>query len=208
MSVITSSQFASVIETGTDWRDTAKKVLEQLESIRTSQDNFNIGFLYVSDYLADNFSSILTLFKSVLEIETWIGSIAMGVCGNGIEYIDKPAISVMVGYLPEELFCIISPSESHSEISDADVERWLGRHEPMLVLAHGDPMMNANPNDMLKELDELTGGFMVGGLASSRSHIRFWPALLARTGWAALCFHKVFPLRPALPRGACLSVKP
>lgn len=201
MSLTTSSQFASVIETGTDWRDTAKKVLEQLESIRTENDKFNIGFLYVSDYLADNFSSILNLFKSVLEIETWVGSVAMGVCGNGIEYIDKPAISVMVGHIPSEHFCLIPPGENHSEVTDAALESWLGRHEPMLVLAHGDPMMNANPVDLLQELDELTDGFMVGGLASSRSQHAFLAGTIGEDGVGGVVFSQDIPVATGLTQG-------
>jgi small ligand-binding sensory domain FIST len=201
MSLATSSQFASIIETGSDWRDTAKKVLEKLESIRTDEDSFNIGFLYVSDYLADNFSSILTLFKSVLNIEIWVGSVAMGVCGNGVEYIDKPAISVMIGHIPDELFCLIPPSESHSEISDPELEGWLGRHEPMLVLTHGDPMMNANPNDMLRELDELTGGFMVGGLASSRSQHSFLAGTIGEDGLGGIVLSHDIPVATSLTQG-------
>ena len=98
MPLTTSTKFVSVIESGTDWRDTSKKVLEQLETVRTENDGFNIGFLYVSDHLCDDLSSILNLFKSVLNIEHWCGCVAMGICGNGIEHIDKPAISVMIGH--------------------------------------------------------------------------------------------------------------
>lgn len=110
MSLTTSSRFASAIDSGTDWRDTSKKVLEQLEQARTENDGFNIGFLYVSDHLCDNLSSILGLFKSVLEIEHWCGCVGMGICGNGTEYIDKPAISVMIGHIDKDAFCIFLPA--------------------------------------------------------------------------------------------------
>lgn len=170
MTITTSSQFASIIETGTDWRDTAKKVLEQLESVRTDNDGFNFGFLYVSDHLAGDLSSILNLFKSVLNIENWVGSIGMGVCGNGIEYIDKPAISVMIGHFDEDQFCFFSTG-MHNDENDfsKSCEDWLKHHDPMLVLSHGDPMMQDNPNHLLKNIDMDIGGFCVGGLASSRT---------------------------------------
>ena len=67
MPVFTSSDFASCIASGTDWRDTSKKVLEQLESVKTEGKKFNIGFLYLSDNLANDAGSILALFQSVLK---------------------------------------------------------------------------------------------------------------------------------------------
>lgn len=201
MSLTTSSQFASVIESGTDWRDTAKKVLEQLESVRTEHDKFNIGFLYVSDYLAENLSSILNLFKSVLEIENWVGSVAMGVCGNGIEHIDKPAISVMIGYMPPEFFCIIPPSDNYTEQTGNALHRWLGRHDPMLVLTHGDPMMTHNPVDMLQEIEEMTEGFLVGGLASSRTHHYFLANTISEDGLGGVVFSQDIPVATTLSQG-------
>ena len=64
MSLYTSSQFAAASATGTDWRDTSKAVLEKLEEVRTDGHQFNFGFLYITDHLADDAQSILNLFKS------------------------------------------------------------------------------------------------------------------------------------------------
>lgn len=168
MPITTSSQFASVIETGTDWRDTSKKVLEQLESIRTDNQNFNIGFLYVSDHLADDLTSIVNLFKSVLEIESWVGSIGMGVCGNGAEEIDTVSISVMVGHLDQDQFHFYAPLLEGSNKQTESLQKWLTTRDPMLVITHADPMMQDNPVDILEHIDNKVGGFTVGGLASSR----------------------------------------
>lgn len=168
MPLTTSSQFASCIESGTDWRDTSKKILEQLESIRTEDSNFNIGFLYVSDHLADDLTSIVNLFKSVLEIENWVGSVGMGICGNGQEYIDVPSISVMIGHLNKKQFQFYSPVLGAETKQDAKLESWLREHDPMLVITHADPMMQDNPVDVMQHIEEKIGGFAVGGLASSR----------------------------------------
>lgn len=171
MPLTTSSQFASVIETGTDWRDTSKKILEKLESIRTENAHFNIGFLYVSDHLAEDLSSITNLFKSVLEIDNWFGSVGMGVCGNGIEHIDKVAISVMIGQFEENSFHFVKlPNvENDGETQNmASFDQWMNTHEPMLALTHANPLMADNPTDVLNEITEEVGGFIVGGLASSR----------------------------------------
>lgn len=166
MPLTTSSKFASVIETGTDWRDISKKILEQLESIRTQGSHFNVGFLYVSDELAADISSITDLFKSVLGINNWVGSVGMGVCGNGIEHVNKAAISVMVGQFEEDSFKFYN---QHGDADNRGFNHWMGRYEPLLALIHANPTMYDNPLDLLELIDEEIGGFTVGGMSSSRS---------------------------------------
>lgn len=168
MSFITSSHFASTIQTGTDWRDTSKKTLETLEKARTEGDNFNIGFLYVSDHLSEDLTSILNLFKSVLNIENWVGCVGIGVCANGVEHIDTPAISAMIGHLPEEQFHIFQPLELAENEGEHALCDWLEENDPMLVFAHGTPAGEEDPALLIKKLDNLTGGFVAGGLSSAR----------------------------------------
>ena len=104
MSLFTSSSFASAAASGTDWRDTAKTVLEMLEEAKTPGHDFNFGFLYISDHLSEDAVSILNLFKSVLNIENWVGEIGLGIAGCGERFVDQPAISAMIGHFDEEDF--------------------------------------------------------------------------------------------------------
>ena len=115
MPLLTSTDFASASASGTDWRDTSKAVLEKLDSIRTEDDGFNFGFLYISDYLADDATSIYNLFRSVLKIDNWIGSIGMGVIGTQESLVDQPAISAMIGRFPEESFCIFPKNNRETD---------------------------------------------------------------------------------------------
>ena len=101
MNAITSTRYVSAAATGETWRDISKKVLEDLESVRTDGFRPNMGFLYLTDALAADAGSILTLFRSVTGIERWTGCAAIGVCANGIEYVGVPAISVLVGQVNE-----------------------------------------------------------------------------------------------------------
>ncbi len=190
MSLITSTDFASASASGTDWRDTSKAVLEKLDSIRTKEDGFNFGFLYISDYLADDASSIYNLFRSVLKIDNWIGSIGMGVIGTGKPLVDQPAISAMIGRFPEDSFCIFPKEHQDSDIelitsendkgnlerqgprylSEDVVQQWLIEHVPKLGVLHIDPLSPHNPEEFLGDLERNTNCFFVGGLTSSRSH--------------------------------------
>lgn len=164
MSLFTSTDFASACAAGTDWRDTSKNVLEKLDGIRTDQDGFNFGFLYVSDHLADDMNSILTLFKSVLKIDHWVGSVGMGVLGCGQSFVDQPAISAMIGRFDKDSFCIFPAKGDDQSV----VSEWLESHTPMLGVVHGDPMSEEDPQEVLRDLSESTQSFLVGGLSSSR----------------------------------------
>lgn len=186
MSLITSTQFASACASGTDWRDTSKTVLEQLDAIRTEDDDFNFGFIYISDHLTDDTTSILNLFKSVLKIDHWVGSVGMGVLGCSESLVDQPAISAMIGHFDEGSFCMLpdtdhihipmigmpEPDEDNDE-QDIDpehtFEQWLKQNTPMLGVVHGNPLSEENPQDVLSALEERTNGFFVGGLSSSRA---------------------------------------
>ena len=201
MSLTTSSKFASAIDSGTDWRDTSKKVLEQLEQARTDNDNFNVGFLYVSDHLCDDLSSILGLFKSVLEIEHWCGCVGMGICGNGTEYIDKPAISVMIGHIDKEQFCIFPSGDIDDGKAAKALEPWINHQDPFVVLTHGDPVMDANPASVLGKLEELTGGFLIGGLASSRSEHACIADNIGDSGVCGIAFSQEMQISCALSQG-------
>ncbi len=164
MSVFTSSDFASASAAGTDWRDTSKNVLEKLNDVRTDDDSFNFGFLYISDHLAEDASSILNLFKSVLKIDHWVGSVGMGVLGCGQSFVDQPAISAMIGRFDTDSFCVF-PATGDDQSS---VSEWLEGNTPMLGIVHGDPMSEQDPQEVLKDLAMTTNSFLIGGLSSSR----------------------------------------
>ena len=165
----TSSHFASSLATGTNWRDTAKKVLEDLESVKTTDGYFNFGFLYVTDYLADDLPSILNLFRSVLSIDHWVGTVGMGVCGNGDEHIDKPAISAMIASLDPNQFCALPFMEDGIIEADPALKDWMKQNDTMLSILHADPALSPGIGQALGTMETMIGGFSVGGLTSSRN---------------------------------------
>lgn len=166
-----SSQFVSATATGTDWRDTSKKILEFLKPVAADDKEFNLGFLYLSDRLADDAGSIVNLFQSVLSIENWVGCTGVGVCANGESHIDVPAISVMIGKFDESDFCVF-PSLDKEDGQDSPVQEalkpWLDQNAPMMVLTHGNPLSDADPVHTVENLRGFTDGFLIGGLSSSR----------------------------------------
>ncbi len=178
MSLITSSHFASACAGGTDWREAAKNVLEQLNDTQTDKGYFNFGFLYISDHLADDTSSILNFFKSVLNVDHWVGSVGMGIVGGTQSMIDTPAISAMICRLPEDSFCIFPPDDEFDEHEDEDsshatahdsIYEWTRRNMPLLTITHGDPLSEHDLLADLSDLEKETNSFIIGGMASSRN---------------------------------------
>lgn len=207
MSLFTSSHFASAAAQGTDWRDTCKNVLEKLESIRTDKHSFNLGFLYISDHLVQDASSILNIFKSVLGIENWVGGVGMGICATGESFIDTPAISAMIGYFDPEDIHIFTQSTENSAAQERALQVWLKQKDPMLVLLHGDPKMEQAPASGIAEIEKITNGFLTGGLTSSRHrHVQFANGVFEKT-LCGVVFSQNVPIATTLSQG-CTVVSP
>jgi small ligand-binding sensory domain FIST len=168
MMLHTTDRFISVSAAGTDWRDTARSVIEQLESARTENDGLNVGFIYISDVLSPHAEDILTLFKSVTKIDHWIGSVGVGICGVGEAYIGEPAISILVGRFGAEQFKILPTVDAATaHLSDA-LDPWLEDQEAMLTLVHVSGRSGFDVSTTLASMDNIIGGFMVGGMSSAR----------------------------------------
>lgn len=211
MPALTSTQYASAAATGKDWRDTSKSVLEQLDAIRGADDGYNFGFVYLSDALADDATSILNLFTSVTGIKNWIGAVGKGVVGGENAHLNTPALSAMIGRLPEGSFKIF-PSDSDTEDdeddkttqnteSQADVTAWLLAHDPRFGIIHADPTAETDPQDVLGELSNITNAFLIGGMtASNKAHALIANGVFSNSVSGAF-FSDAIPIATTLSQG-------
>lgn len=206
MESFTSTHFASTSASGENWRDISKNVLEQLDSYKTAGFNPNIGFIYITDSLAADAQSILTLFRSVTGIENWSGCAAMGVCGGGCEYVGVPAISVLIGQVPDGHVRAFSSQGNNLKNLNQQLDSWLAKHEPMLVVVHADPV-EGNPAHVLEEIETNVGGFMIGGLASSRNERAIIGRDVAKGGVSGFVFSEDVAVATSLSQG-CVPMGP
>ncbi|WP_431861660.1 FIST signal transduction protein [Azospirillum sp.] len=158
-----ATRFHAASAAGPDWGQTVKACLDKLGDVR----GCNLGFLYVTDSLAEQASSILNLLRGVTGIRDWVGTVGIGVLGGGEELFDQPAIAVMAARLPEESFRVFPVVSGDLEPMRRVAGGWLDRNGATLGLVHADPR-NADLADLMTQLGEATGAFLVGGLASSR----------------------------------------
>jgi len=161
------------------WAAVAKELETGLAATAPTAGHERLGWLYVTDNLADDFTSLLTYLRQTTGIDNWVGSVGMGICwqngsGNAGEAFGRPAAVAMIGSYPEASFALLPQlAESTDEITD-DHRAWMGTAMPPFGVVHGDPM-NSQVPDLIEalslEMENATlevPGFLVGGLTSSR----------------------------------------
>ena len=172
-----------------DWTEAARLCMNQLG---TPPAAATLGFLYVSDVFVSELDAILNFFRVATGVSHWTGSVGVGVCATGKEYLEEPAIAVMLGeFLPQD-FRVLPPARTPQEIEASD---------GYLALAHGDP---SHP-DMQALIDALsaqvTSGFVVGGLASARGETAQISDDVVKGGLSGVLFSDRVKLATRLSQG-------
>lgn len=141
-----------------DWTQAAQACMGQLGAIPSSA---TLGFLYVSDTFADELDAILAFFKSATGVPHWTGSVGVGVCATGVEYLEEPALAVMLAEFDPADFSMLPVLRSPQDIEAQPAQAYF-------AVAHGDPA-NSRIQELIDSLSaHVSSGFVVGGLSSSR----------------------------------------
>ncbi|NTV87465.1 MAG: histidine kinase [Burkholderiaceae bacterium] len=174
-----------------DWTQAARACMGQLGAIPSAA---TLGFLYVADAFAEDLDAILAFFKSATGVRHWTGSVGVGVCATGVEYLEEAAMAVMLGEFAPADFSVLpvlrTPQDIDAQPSDA-----------YFALAHGDPA-----NNRIQELIEglsahVTSGFVVGGLSSSRGETAQISDDVVRGGLSGVLFSERVKLATRLTQG-------
>src|SRR5688572_2709631 len=121
-----------------DWREAAESCLSQLAGVPAS-----LGFLYVTDLLADHLGEILDFFRARTGVAHWVGTVGIGICATGREYLDEPALAVMVGEFAPGSFEVFSGIKSSNELSISRLR--CGARAANFAIAHADPRNSEIP---------------------------------------------------------------
>ncbi|MHB8474339.1 MAG: FIST signal transduction protein [Gammaproteobacteria bacterium] len=133
----------------------------------------NLGFLYVTDALADQAQQIVARLRNHTGVNHWVGSVGMGVCGVGQEFYDMPAAAVLIGAFPDNAFRVFSGVTDSLENFIAEFSPWYQDGAAHVAMVHGDPRNPEMPRLIHEFSQVLPGGFLVGGLTSSNArHIQ------------------------------------
>ncbi|HYP58499.1 MAG TPA: FIST C-terminal domain-containing protein [Beijerinckia sp.] len=119
-----------------------------------------VGFIYVTDRLGANLSSLVETLRHKTGIESWIGTIGLGVIGGRSGAFDQPAVAAMICGWPKDQFALYDRVAPPFKISpDA--------FGIPTAIVHVDPR---HPFDgELKALSAASGAYLLGGLSASRT---------------------------------------
>lgn len=158
------SVFRTAFSDAADWAHVAKDLSDGIKA--GAEPGGGLGVLYVTDALADGFVSIATFLRRTTGIETWVGTLGLGVIAGADAAFDRPAAAAMVLDLPADAFRLVP----HTPIPDRwpdDIMHWAETVRPTAALIHADGMTPALA-DLIETLAGRAGAFLVGGLTCSR----------------------------------------
>jgi len=116
-----------------------------------------LGLVYLTDALAPQADAVLAELRQRWPGVHWAGTVGVGVLAGGVEYLDEPALVLMLTDLPAGSFQLFSGRAPLAE-------GWAGS-----ALVHADPG-TPDLDELVVELAGRTGaGYLFGGLAAART---------------------------------------
>jgi small ligand-binding sensory domain FIST len=145
------------------WRAAAESCLEQCGS---RARNATLGFVYATDALADEFGELVDFLRRRSGIAHWVGTVGLGICASGREYLDEPALAIMCCGFEPDSFRVLPMVSSARETAKIPLD-W-GSGGANFAVLHADPS-NPGLTSMVRTLAGRMGSsYVVGGLTSSR----------------------------------------
>jgi len=191
-------RFLLAQSTGQSTDELITDCLNQLGSIPPEA---NFGFLYLSDHLADSAESILNQLKQATDIESWVGTVGIGIIASESEYYDQPAMAIMLAGFNEADFHMLPNFSSDTVALSGELADWCNANDFNVGLLHADPS-NPVTQTLLKKLGEdIPTAFLVGGITSSHgANIQFANQAL-RGGISGVLFSPAVPIMSNLTQG-------
>ena len=151
-----------------DWRVALAQSQKQIQAQTQARDTgkgdavpFTLGWCYLSDYYAPHAEAILDELHRRMPGVAWVGTAGVGVAAGGVEYIDEPALVLMVAPLPHESFRLFSGRQPLPAASSGFVA-----HTALVHTEGSAPDLQ----ELIHELSARTAtGYLFGGLSSARN---------------------------------------
>ncbi len=148
-----------------DWGAATQACLHGLQPVPLAA---RLGFVYTTDYHAEHMPEIVALCRERTSVDHWVGSVGVGILTTGKEFLDEPALAMMLTEIPESAFRVLPNLTSLEDLLKQGETFRVDGKVPWFGMVHGDPR-----NPLIGELIEHVAnrtetGFLVGGLTSSR----------------------------------------
>lgn len=188
---------------GADWMSATRTALEQIGPGITGA---NLGFVYVTDSFAESLGDLVGFLREKIGVPHWIGTVGMGICATGREYLSEPAVAIMVTALPDDAFRMVPPLFEAVEEGGDPLAAWVAASRPAFGVVHADPR-NAAVVELIADLSERTSSFLVGGLSSSRGGMRQVADSVVEGAVSGVLFSSEFSVITGLTQG-CSPIGP
>lgn len=167
----------------------------------------NLGFVYLTDTLVRHAGEILSTLKARTGVSSWVGASGAGICATGVEYMDEPALAVMLGQFAPGTFNVFSGNQRPPALATRTSS---GGHAAWTALVHADPQCADLPEMLTDMSHKVASGYLFGGVASGRHPPVQVADQLLRGGLSGVVFAEdvaivsrvtqgCFPLRRARP---------
>jgi small ligand-binding sensory domain FIST len=163
------TRFRSAHASHPDWRVATERCLVELEAqLRQPRRarRGRLGVLYLSDHHVEHASEIHAFMKVRTGVLDWIGSVGVAIAADAIEYVDEPAIAVMLLDLPPDSCRVFTSLAAMPTL----VERTsTGAIAASSALLHVDPDVDDLQERLPDIVARLDSRWLAGAMSSSRS---------------------------------------
>ncbi|MBI3382456.1 FIST signal transduction protein [Aquabacterium sp.] len=142
-------------------------VWAQLASQGAHHMEATLGWCYLTEELADSAQTILASLRERLPHVAWVGAVGAGVLATGVEYIDEPALVVMLCNMPMSDFRVFHGRQPLAPNHPLAAREGMWRAHTALVHADGH---SPDLPELIQELAERTDtGYVFGGVSAGQS---------------------------------------
>ena len=125
-----------------------------------------LGFVYLTEGLGNSSANILDLLRERTGINDWVGAVGMGICASGAEYINEPAIAIMLSDIAPANYQIYSGRKRAPQLSQRTGSGATLSHT---ALIHADPG-TGDVQELINDMaDRTETGFLFGGITSGKA---------------------------------------
>jgi len=129
-----------------------------------------LGWCYVTDALAHGAAAILHGLRQRMPHVAWVGAVGIGVLATRAEYMDEPALSVMLCDLPRADFRIFHGRQALPALPPFPAAPATSGWRSHTAQVHADARSPDLP-ELISELATRTDtGYLFGGLSAGRQH--------------------------------------
>ena len=142
-------------------------VWAQLASQGAHNMEATLGWCYLTEELADSAQAILASLRERLPHVAWVGAVGAGVLATGVEYIDEPALAVMLCNMPMSDFRVFHGRQPLAPNHPLAAREGMWRAHTALVHADGH---SPDLPELIQELADRTDtGYLFGGVSAGQS---------------------------------------